>query len=532
MEENTKKHFILPLILTSCVLIGILLGSLFSRSESNEIGVNQPEKVKKMQEIINVLNSQYVDSLNGDALFEQTISDMLHKLDPHSNYIPAKELKAMSESIEGHFGGIGVRFFIIRDTVCITNVIPYSPSAQVGLKAGDKIVAVNDKNICNKAISNEKIMGLLKGIENTTVKLTINRRGKQFTKQLTRGIIQIESILAAYMIKPTVGYIKIDEFSMTTAEEFKQHAIRLKKQGMTKLIIDLRNNPGGVLSAASEIADQLLTANLSILKVKGEHTREQEYKATSGGILEDIKLSVLINAQSASASEILAGAIQDNDRGTIVGRRSFGKGLVQQDIPLRDGSNLRLTIARYYMPSGRSIQKPYKEESYDQYIQTQYDRFNNQELYKIDSSYYVDSLKFKTRKGRTVYGSSGISPDYFVPLDTLGSSWYLTNLRYSQAFNGFAFDYLQNKRTTWKSLSEFDQSFTATEDLLTKFVSFASKELKIKFVKADFLQSKELIKKLLKAEIARQIWLETGYFTIMNREDNEVQKALNLLVKK
>lgn len=531
MEENTKNHFTLPLILAFCVVLGIGLGTFFSRSKSAEFNTSGSGKFEKIQEIINVLNNQYVDSLNGDALFEQTISDMLHKLDPHSNYIPAKELKAMNESIAGHFGGIGVRFFIIRDTVCITNVLPNSPANQAGLKAGDKITAVNDKTICTKAITNEKVMELLKGVENTTVKLKISRNGKQFSKLLTRGIIQIESILAAYMIKPTIGYIKIDEFSMTTAAEFKQHALRLKTQGMTKLILDLRNNPGGVLSAASEIADQFLTAGLPILSVKGEHTKSQEYTATPGGILEDVKLSILINAQSASASEILAGVIQDNDRGVIVGRRSFGKGLVQQDIPLRDGSNLRLTIARYYMPSGRSIQKPYKEESYDQYIQTHYDRLSNEELYKIDSSYYVDSLKFKTRKGRIVYGASGISPDYFVPLDTLNSSWYLNDLRYSQAFNGFSFDYLQNNRTKWASLREFEQSFIVTEELLTRFTAFASKELKIKFVRTDFEHSKNLIKKLLKAEIARQIWLETGYFTIINKGDNEVQKALNVFMK-
>ncbi len=516
------------MLMAACVIFGLWLGTLFTSGDFTFSNVPIRGKYQKFQDIIELLNENYVDSLNGDELFEAAISDMLHKLDPHSNYIPAKDLKAVNESIEGQFGGIGVRFFIIRDTICVTNVIPGSPSEAVGLKAGDKIVAVDGKKVANKKITNEKVMKLLKGKENTTVELTLLRKGKRLTKTLTRGIIQIQSVAASYMLTPTVGYLKIDEFSVTTATEFKLAALKLKQAGMKKMVLDLRGNPGGVMQSAIEIADQFLPKDAIIVRVKGVHSGEQTYKATSDGFLEDMQLAVLMNSNSASASEILAGAIQDNDRGTIVGRRSFGKGLVQEDRRLRDGSNLRMTIARYYMASGRCIQKPYTE-GFDAYMQDQMNRYNDEELFHIDKKYCVDSLKYKTVKGRTVYGSSGIMPDVFVALDTLETSMYFTELRFSQAFNGFAFDYIQDKRQKWKSLEVFEANFKVEDQLLNQFTEFAEKELKIKVDKVGLKTSKSLIKRTLKAEIARQIWLENGYFKITNSTDNEVQKALKIV---
>lgn len=294
------------------------------------------------------------------------------------------------------------------------------------------------------------------------------------------------------------------------------------------MILDLRNNGGGILQSATDIADEFLKKDLVIVKTKGEHTRSEVYRSTGGGMLESTELVVLINAQSASASEILAGAIQDNDRGTIVGRRSFGKGLVQEDVKLRDGSNLRLTIARYYTPTGRCIQKPYKE-GYEEYMNDQLDRYDSGELYVQDSTYFNDSLKYKTPKGKIVYGGGGIMPDVFVPLDSSGSSWYFTDLRYSQSFNAFAFDFVQNKRNTWKSVAEFDKKFTVNDAILNRFTAFAAKEYKIKFVKSDFNHSKGLIARTLKAEIARQLWLEDGYYQVSNKYDREVQTAIKQL---
>lgn len=525
---QNKYNYIIPVVLAFSISIGLWLGNTLSPGQLDFSGTAGADKYQKMQDIIEILDQKYVDTLNGDALFEQTISDMLHKLDPHSNYISAKDLQQINESIEGKFGGVGVRFFILRDTICITNIIPGSPSDIAGLKAGDKILQVDGKIVAKKKITNEQVMGMLKGKENTAVSLRITRNGKIINKRVVRGTIPIESIISAYMISPTIGYIKIEEFSVSTSDEFRKAALWLNQKGMKKLILDLRNNGGGVLQGATEIADEFLQKNLAIVMTKGEHMKPKTYRATSEGILEKTGVAVLINANSASASEILAGAIQDNDRGIIIGRRSFGKGLVQEDIQLRDGSNLRLTIARYYTPTGRCIQKSYKE-GFDEYVNDQMDRYDNGELYAPDSTVYADSLKFKTPKGKIVYGGGGIMPDIFVPFDSTGNSWYFTDLRFSQAFNAFAFDFVQNKRTKWTSLDDYDKNFKISDALLNQFVQFAEKDIKIKQDKKGLAQSKTLIIRTLKAEIARQLWLEDGYYQIMNKTDNEVQRAIRSL---
>lgn len=525
MENKQNYNFIIPTALAILLGIGLWVGYALTPKGLDLSASDGGAKYQKMQDIIDVLDQKYVDTLNGDALFEQTISDMLHKLDPHSNYIPAKELALMNESIEGKFGGIGVRFFILRDTICITNVIYGSPSHRAGLKAGDKIIQVDGKQVAKKKISNDKVMSLLKGKENTAVRLRISRNGKLINKRVIRGSIPIESVVAVFMIEPTIGYVKIDEFSITTAQEFKQAAMWLKQKGMKKMILDLRNNGGGVLQSATAIADEFLPKNVPIVMTKGEHTGSYTYRATSGGILESTKVAILINANSASASEILAGAIQDNDRGTIIGRRSFGKGLVQEDIQLRDGSNLRLTIARYYTPTGRCIQKSYTE-GYEEYMNDQMERYDSGELYAPDSTLLNDSLMYKTPKGKIVYGGGGIMPDIFVPFDSTGTSWYYTDLRFSQAFNAFAFDYVQNKRNNWASVEVFDKNFIVTDAILSQFVKFAEKEMKIKQDKKGLALSKTLIAKTLKAEIARQLWLEDGYYHITNKTDKEVQRAV------
>jgi carboxyl-terminal processing protease len=530
MENNSKNTYLLPLLLAGCIALGLWFGNVLTPKGVDFSASSGGMKYQKLQDIIEVLNQKYVDSLNGDQLFEQTITDMLHKLDPHSNYIAAQDMQEMNESIEGKFGGIGVRFFILRDTVCVTNVIAGSPSFAVGIQAGDKIIAVNGKSIARKKITNEKIMSLLKGRENTSVTLQIARNGQKLTKTITRGSIPIESVVAAHLIQAGIGYVKIDQFSVTTAIEFKKAVTWLKEQGMKKLVLDLRHNGGGVLQSATDIADEFLGENVPILVTKGEHIGKKTYRATSGGLLEKMPVAVLINAGSASASEIVAGALQDNDRAIIVGRRSFGKGLVQEDVQLRDGSNLRLTVARYYTPTGRCIQKNYSE-GYDQYMNAQIERYENGELYVQDSSVFVDSLKFKTPKGRIVYGGGGIMPDIFVPFDSTGMSWYFSELRFNQVFSAYAFDYVQNKRTKWRNAAAFDREFRVTDAVLEQFTRFAEKELKIPIDKMGLKQSKRLIEITLKAEIARQIWLENGYFQISNKTDKEVQQAIRSLTK-
>ncbi len=523
--SKSNRAYLLPTIFAACIAVGILIGNLFASKNDSFSASAGSEKYQKIQDIIDIIDRKYVDTVNGENLFEQTIADMLHKLDPHSNYIPARDLARINESISGQFGGVGIRFFIIRDTICVTNVVQGSPADFVGVKAGDKIIEIDGKKVAKKKITNEKVMSSLKGKPQTAVSVRLLRDGKIINKRIVRDFIPIYSVVAAYMIDKETGYLKIEEFSMTTAEEFRKAALWLKQKGMKKMILDLRNNGGGVLTSATDIADEFLEANIPIVKTKGEHTGSQTYRATAKGILHSTKVAVLINSYSASASEILAGALQDNDRGIIIGRRSFGKGLVQEDVNLRDGSNLRLTVARYYTPTGRCIQKPYSED-FEDYYKDQMDRYDNGELYKPDSTLFVDSLKYKTPKGKIVYGGGGIMPDIFVAFDSTGNSWYYSDLRFSSAFQAFAFDYIADKRFNWKSAALFEKDFKVTDELLERFVKFAEKEMKVKIDRAGLKHSKVLIARNLKAEIARQIWLEDGYYLVFNKTDKEVQRAI------
>jgi len=522
-----NKTFLLPVLMAAFLAVGMLLGNKLSPGQPKVLAGGQ-SKYEKLQDIIQILDKRYVDEIDSEELFEKSIGDMLHKLDPHSNYIPARDLKAINEELEGKFGGVGIRFFIIRDTVCVTNVLAGSPSMKAGLKAGDKILTVDGKKVAKKKITNDQIMDLLKGREGTAVKLGLYRDGKTIHKKVIRGSIPVESVTAAYMIDKEIGFIKIERFSLETAREFRFASFNLKQKGMKKLVIDLRNNGGGILTGATDIADEFLRANIPIVETRGEHSGKYVYKSTANGSLKDVKVAVLINSNSASASEILAGALQDNDRGTIVGRRSFGKGLVQEDMPLRDGSNLRLTVARYYTPTGRCIQKPYSEDL-DEYYGDQMERADNGEMYHIDTTLFIDSLKFKTPKGKIVYGGGGIMPDIFVPYDSTGNSWYLAELRFSPAFTTFAFDFVQGKRTKWKSPSQFAQSFQVTDQILEAFMLFAQKEYGIKINRSEMKVSKKLVQQHLKSEIARQLWIEEGFYEVNNLQDVEVQRAIKSL---
>jgi len=527
--QNKKNQYLIPIVMACFLAVGLLLGKKLAPQQEVYITKSGGQvRYQKIQEIIHLLDDRYVEAVDGEEIFEKTISDMLHKLDPHSNYIPAEDLKAMNESIEGKFSGVGIRFFIIRDTVSVTNVLPYSPAENAGMKPGDKILKVDTTVITEIAIKNDEVMGLLKGVSGTKVNLVILRNGQKMKKAIIRGSIPVESVVASFMIDEKIGYVKIDQFSVATSEEFFLATSILKKQGLKKLIIDLRNNGGGVLTGATEVADEFLQANIAIVETKGEHSKDYVYRSTSKGELKDVELAILINSNSASASEILAGAIQDNDRGTIIGRRSFGKGLVQEDMMLRDGSNLRLTVARYYTPTGRCIQKPYTE-NLEEYYSDQMNRYENGELYEVDSTKFADSLKFITPGGKVVYGGGGIMPDVFVPFDTLGTSWYFTNLRYSSAFTTFAFDFVQDKRTKWRSVNEFNKEFTVTNEILRRFVQFAEEESKVEKNDKELVVSKQLIKETIKGEIARQLWVEQGYYYVRMKDDVDVQEAIKVL---
>lgn len=526
--ENNSKTYLIPVIVSVSLAIGLLIGGRLNPAPSEEQFSYQGSQTRKLQDIMHLIDKKYVDSVDVESLFEETVSEMLHRLDPHSNYISAEDLQSVNEGIQGQFGGVGIRFFVIRDTVCVTNVVEGSPSEESGLKAGDKIIKVDGELIAGKDISNTKVMKLLKGQQGTEVKVQLWRNGKKLNKTIIRGSIPLNSVATSYMIDKNTGFIRIDQFSRNTTIEFRSAAAELKMKGMTRLVLDLRSNPGGVLQAAVQIADEFLEKGYKIVETRGEHVKDEVYESTSRGILKDIEVAVLINSRSASASEILAGAIQDNDRGTIVGRRSFGKGLVQEDNLLRDGSNIRLTIARYYTPLGRCVQRSY-EEGNDAYRNELSERVDNGELYKIDSSLFVDSLKFVTPKGKVVYGGGGIMPDVFVPFDSSGGSWYYTKLQVSPAFSAFAFDYVRNKRTKWDGPNDFERSFQVSESILQQFATFAENEHEITKDAEGMRESKTRIKRAIKSEIARQLWLEEGAYKMRDNYDDEIQQALKEL---
>jgi len=528
---KNKQPVFLFLSLGIVLAMGVFLGRQLAVSNAQLFGTSSPSTVthsQKIQDIIDLIDQNYVDSIDREELLEATISNMLNKLDPHSNYISAKELQRANEQIQGEFFGVGIRFFILRDTVCVIHVVPKSPSEKAGIKAGDKILRVDDKQVAGVSIKNDEIMGQLKGKNNTKVRVEVLRDSKKVNTSIIRGSIPIHSITSAYMIDHETGFVRIDQFSVTTAQEFRQAAKKLKRQGMKKLILDLRNNAGGVMQSATLIADEFLPEQKTIVSTKGLHSKERIYYATDYGILEDVTLAVLINEGSASASEIVAGALQDNDRATIVGRRSFGKGLVQEDMKLRDKSSLRLTVARYYTPTGRSIQRPYNG-NLDDYYHDQEDRYDNGEWYQPDTTKFVDSLKFATPKGKIVYGGGGIMPDIFVPLDTAGNSWFFNQLRYTMSFQAFAFDYVHTQKHQWTILHQYNSSFFVSDQLFNDFIAFSKREAQLQLSNNDLQHSKKLIQHVLKAEIARQIWLENGYYAVLNEWDKETQAALKAI---
>ena len=519
--NNSKRNSFLPIIISISVCFGFFLSFL----TWNPFAIKSKAKeLQKLEDVLTLLNEKYVDSVNTEKIFDETIVEMLHKLDPHSNYIPAEEMKTLAESIDGNFGGIGVRFFKLRDTICVSNIIAGSPSEKIGLKAGDQIVEIENSNAAGIGISNDEIMRKLKGQKGSSVNITVNRYGKLIPFKIERGTIPILSVVAAHMMDEKTGYVKINQFSVPTSREFRLACVALKNQGMKQLILDLRYNGGGVLQGAIEIADEFLKDGLKIVRTAGENAPSKTYYSSDGGILEETPVSVLINSASASASEIIAGALQDNDRGTIVGRRSFGKGLVQEDQMLRDGSTVRITIARYYTPSGRCIQRPYSGD-YNAY----YEDLNRSEesMFQVDSSVFIDSLKFQTIGGRTVYGGGGISPDVFVPYDTTGSTVYLSSLEWSGVFNQFVFDWCKASKQfvqpSWESFKEFDQEFESL-NLLPKLIEYAAREFNIEANNIE--RSSMRILRRLKSEIARQFWDEDGFYKIYNRFDMDVKGGI------
>ncbi|MCC7301013.1 MAG: S41 family peptidase [Bacteroidia bacterium] len=535
MKPRQNKLFLvlLPVLFGVLVSVGILIGMQLAKTGEGDSSLFQHyvDPSDKVNQVLKYVEREYVDSVNKDELVEQTIEEMLHNLDPHSHYIPASEFEEVAQQMEGNFEGIGIEFNVVRDTIRVVSVIAGGPSQKVGLQAGDQILKVNGENVAGVKIKNKDITGKLRGKKGTKVNITVKRfnRAKLLEFSITRDEIPLYSIDVSYMVKKDIGYIKLNRFAETSYEEFMQAAEKLLGQGMKKLIFDLRDNGGGLLDVAIRICDEFLADKQVIVYTMGRNRKKDFKYATNEGKLTETEVVILIDENSASASEIVAGAIQDNDRGIIVGRRSFGKGLVQRQTELSDGSALRLTTARYYTPTGRCIQKPY-DDDYDAYRQEESDRFLNGELLNADSIRFPDSLKFKTPKGKVVYGGGGIMPDLFVPIDTLTRTDYLNELFFKGLINQFSFDHTDKYREQLErdGIEKFKIEFRVSEELLEELADFASKN-DLKKDAGQLKRSAPLIRIYLKASIARNIWGADGFYPVYNTYDWVFLRALKLL---
>lgn len=496
------------------------------------------QALRKLQISALAVSELYVDTVNSDKLVEDAIRGMLKELDPHSSYTTAKETKSLTEPLEGSFEGIGVQFNMAQDTLLVLQTVANGPSEKVGILAGDRIVAVNDTAIAGVKMSREEIMRRLRGKKGSKVDLSIVRRGISDTLSfvVTRDKIPVKTVDASYMIRPETGYIKIGSFGANTYDEFMSCVDSLKKHGMKDLIIDLQENGGGYLQSAVKIANELLHGNDLIVYTEGRTTPRQEFRADGKGKLLDGKVVVLVNEYSASASEILSGAIQDQDRGQIVGRRSFGKGLVQRPIGFPDGSMMRLTVAHYYTPSGRCIQKPYEKGDQKDYEQDIEKRFKHGELYSSDSIHFADSLKFQTlRLHRTVYGGGGIMPDFFVPLDTTQYTLYHRQLAAKGIIINQTIKYVDQNRKQlhkqYKNFSKFESGFEVPEELLQAVYSEGEKDSVKPKDEDERNTTLPMLKCQLKALIARDLWDMSEYYKIMNETNRIVRKAVEVLGK-
>jgi len=526
---NSSKWAIrLPIIITSAVAVGVLLGANFTTSDHPSGDINQ--SLFKFREVLGYIDRNYVDEVNTDELVETAVVNMLEKLDPHTVYIPKEEVTLAQSQLQGNFEGIGIEFNIFKDTLYVVTPLSGGPSEKVGLQAGDKIVAVNGENMAGVGLNTRKVFDKLRGPKGSEVKLDILRgKGTPLAFTIIRDKIPQASVDVAYMVNREVGFIKVSRFTVTTYDEFYAAMEKLIDQGMQKLVLDLTGNPGGYLDKAVSMVDELLPGNNMIVYTKGKEARyNDEYRAVKKGLFEKGAIVVMIDQGSASASEIVAGALQDNDRALIVGRRSFGKGLVQMPINLTDGSELRLTISRYYTPSGRSIQKPYEGKD-KEYSEDLNDRYEQGELFVADSIHVNDTLEYATTKGRKVYGGGGIVPDVFVAIDTTQTSGYLTKLYTSNSLREFTFKYYDSNRKKFEKmgLDEFLTGFEVTDKMLEDLNKLA-KENTVEFTAAEFAKSKELIKIHVKAQIARSNWGEEGFFPVFNQADEIFLEALTL----
>ncbi len=522
---SKKLQVWLPLLFAIVMVVGMMIGYQLKGKTAGNKFFNTAKRTS-LQELVELIKGKYVDKVSEDTVNQLAAEELLAHLDPHSVFIPSEDLKEVNEEMMGNFQGIGVEFQLMEDTVNVVNVIKEGPSEKAGVQVGDKLIKVNDSIIiAGKKLQPDDIRKLLRGPMNTEVKVKILRGTSTKDVQIIRGVIPVSPIDAAYMIAPKTGYLRINKFAERTYEAFMQNLEKLQKAGMEQLILDLRGNGGGLMKEATDIADEFLSDNKLIVYTVGEHTDKKEYRCKRDGLFEKGKLTVLLDETSASASEVLAGALQDWDRATIIGRRSFGKGLVQQQFQLTDGSAVRLTIARYYSPLGRNIQKSYANGK-QQYEEELSERFHNGELVKGDTA-KPTGKSYRTPGGRIVYGGGGITPDIFVPFDTSNRSTILMKLYLRSTLNSFVYHYYINNRNYFnkiKSPGEMADQFKPGEKEWQSLANYAQKDtIQLAGVAG---KDKAIILERMQILMARQIWRNEGYFEVANKNDVTVLKAL------
>ncbi len=531
-KKNSSLAIRLPLYISIAICVGVFIGANMA-GNSGTTTSNFMQSLTKFRQVLTYIENDYVDEVDSDKLVENAIKSMLKDLDPHTSYIPPKDLELIQSRLEGNYEGIGVEFNIFKDTIHVVSPLSGGPSEKLGIRAGDKIIKVDGDNVASIGMTNQKVINLLRGPGGSEVTVSILRDGESelIDFVIERDVIPQYSVDVSYMVNDEIGYIKVARFANSTYLEFKEALLELKDQGMKNLVIDLTGNPGGYLNRAVQIADELLAGRQMIVYTDGKEKRyTEEHYSGEKGDFEKGSVVIMVDEGSASASEIVAGAIQDHDRGIIVGRRTFGKGLVQLPLDLTDGSELRLTISRYYTPSGRSIQKSYENGKLDDYYREAYERYETGELYNSDSIKVNDSLVYRTDKGRIVYGGGGITPDFFVALDTTQNSRYLNRLFSTNSMQEYTLKFAQENNGMLEAMGmqAFRKTFKVSDDMLMDLVSLAEGN-GLSYDESEFNKSKRLLRQLTKAYIARGIWDNDGFYPIFNEQDEIFQKAIRLM---
>jgi carboxyl-terminal processing protease len=527
-NEKSGKSPLQPLYYAFVLIAGILIGTLLADKNLLSIKTGTEDNPNKLVSLIDFIEDNYVDDVDKKKIIDDAIASILKNLDPHSYYLNPEEYAKAKEEMSGSYEGVGVEFLILRDSLMVNRVVPFGPSFRAGIQSGDRIVQVDGQDISGKSLNNDGVMKMLKGEAGSQVNISVLRKKEYFNYNVERGSLPLPSVPSFYKVEDGLGYIKIDRFAKTTYNEFLTAGNSLRNQGCSKFILDLRGNGGGLLDQATSIAEEFLEKDHLMVYTSGTHAGRNDYNTQKRGSFADVQVTVLIDEYSASASEIVAGALQDWDRAIVVGRRSFGKGLVQSEIELPDKSALRLTTARYYTPTGRCIQKPYGDSS--KYFNETHQRWLSGELFNQEKITHVDSLKFYTPSGRVVYGGGGITPDVFIPFDSTSTSFALIDIINFGILRHLCFDYVDQNRAAlanWKSFDQYQKNYI-TEDALLEKTLTSAKENNILYSKAEVAKLKSQCALRYKAQIARALFDENAMIRIMNAEDPELLRAVEI----